>query len=49
MNTLKKLNAWLFALKAVFVWLVAGSFVRRKYRRCIERDEIFYVDEELGG
>lgn len=44
----KKLKVYLFVVQAVFVWLVVGGNVRRKYRRSIERDEVFYLDEELG-
>lgn len=47
-NAVRNLRVSLFVVKAVFVWLVIGTIVRRKYRRCIERNEIFYLDDELG-
>lgn len=38
-----------FVVQAVFIWLVIGAIIRRKYRRCIERNEIFYLDDEFGN
>lgn len=44
-----KIKMVVLVVQAVFIWIVVGSVIRRRYRRCIERDEIFYLDEELGG